>query len=294
MKGTTIFCVLLVLHITIGIRPGYLQDHFTAEPGHWSQWTVCSSYCGRGTKQRTRLCIDGKDLRPCSDEIKRKFPMVYVQNEVCYHHKKCTGGPEDQFGPGPWSQWTACSTSCGRGTRQKTRSCIDQKDLRPCSDEIKQKVSMRYEENKAYVQKEACKQRNCPVDGGWSDWTNWSKCSQSCREGASKGEIGDTQPYRIRSKYCTNPRAAFGGKKCARQEWINVMYYSATGTLVEKGDCESDLPFCPGKEVVNYGHSHGVDKSHHISGPPLLKRGNERRRNTGLDLSPISILNHYG
>jgi len=222
MKGTTIFCVLLVLHITTGIRPGYLQDHFTAEPG-------------------------------------------------------------------PWSQWTACSTSCGRGTRQQTRSCIDQKDLRPCSDEIKRKVGM----FRDYVKKEVCNLRNCPVDGGWSDWTNWSECSQSCREGASKGEIGDTQPYRIRSKYCTNPRAAFGGKKCARQEGINVKYYSATGTLDEKGDCESNLPFCPGTEVV-YGHSHGVDKSHHISGPPLLKRGNERRRNTGLDLSPISILNHYG
>jgi len=157
MKGTTIFCVLLVLHITTGIRPGYLQDHFTAEPGRWSQWTVCSSYCGRGTTQRTRLCIDGKDLRPCSDEIKRKFPMVYVQNKVCYHHKKCTGGPEDQFGPGPWSQWTACSTSCGRGTKQRTRSCVDQKDYnRPCSDEIKRKVKM------TYVDTLACNHEKCP------------------------------------------------------------------------------------------------------------------------------------
>jgi len=220
MKGTTIFCVLLVLHITIGIRPGYLQDHFTAEPGRWSQWTVCSSYCGRGTKQRTRLCIDGKDLRPCSDEIKRKFPMVYVQNEVCYHHKKCTGGPEDQFGPGPWSQWTACSTSCGRGTRQRTRSCVDQKDYnRPCSDEIKRKVKM------TYVDTLACNHEKCPE------------------------------------------------KEVVVHDEGHVWY-----------------PQIFHQKIVH-------DEGYQVPAiePPLqLKRGNEIRRNSGLDLSPISILNHYG
>ena len=43
------------------------------------------------------------------------------------------------------------------------------------------------------------------VHGGYSPWSNWGVCSKSCD--------GGTQ---IRSRTCTNPRPAHGGKDCKK------------------------------------------------------------------------------
>ncbi|XP_022084521.1 sushi, von Willebrand factor type A, EGF and pentraxin domain-containing protein 1-like [Acanthaster planci] len=48
---------------------------------------------------------------------------------------------------------------------------------------------------------QACELRR--VDGGWSEWTEWSDCSRSCE--------GGTQ---TRRRSCTNPRPAYGGSTC--------------------------------------------------------------------------------
>jgi len=44
---------------------------------------------------------------------------------------------------------------------------------------------------------------NDPVDGGWSDFGEWSECSAECGGGAQ-----------TRTKTCTNPVSANGGKEC--------------------------------------------------------------------------------
>lgn len=41
------------------------------------------------------------------------------------------------------------------------------------------------------------------VDGGWSDWGNWTRCSVTCRNGTQ-----------IRTRTCTNPPPQFNGKEC--------------------------------------------------------------------------------
>ena len=41
------------------------------------------------------------------------------------------------------------------------------------------------------------------VDGKWSGWAGWSRCSVSCGGGK-----------RSRTKPCTNPAPAYGGKTC--------------------------------------------------------------------------------
>ena len=42
-----------------------------------------------------------------------------------------------------------------------------------------------------------------PVNGGWSSFSAWSKCSKSCGGGSQ-----------VRVRSCTNPPPANGGKSC--------------------------------------------------------------------------------
>lgn len=44
---------------------------------------------------------------------------------------------------------------------------------------------------------------NFPVDGQWSNWSNWGPCSKTCNYGV-----------RTRSRTCNNPAPAHGGKPC--------------------------------------------------------------------------------
>ena len=59
------------------------------------------------------------------------------------------------------------------------------------------------------------------VDGSWSEWRSWSVCTRSCGEGTQ-----------TRSRTCSNPRPAHGGRRCL-------------GSPAEKRSCNTNG--CPGK-----------------------------------------------
>uniref|UniRef100_A0A8C4X5W9 Sema domain-containing protein n=1 Tax=Erpetoichthys calabaricus TaxID=27687 RepID=A0A8C4X5W9_ERPCA len=91
-----------------------------------------------------------------------------------------------------WSAWSQCSRDCNRGIRSRKRVCNNPEPKyggMPCLG-----PSLEYQE---------CNITPCPVDGDWSCWSTWSKCSVTCGGG-----------HYMRTRTCTNPAPAYGGDIC--------------------------------------------------------------------------------
>ncbi|XP_042187612.1 adhesion G protein-coupled receptor B1 [Callorhinchus milii] len=142
----------------------------------WSPWSLCSSTCGRGHRDRTRSCIQPQfGGNPCEGPEKQtKFCNI----ALC----PVDGNWND------WSSWSQCSASCSNGTQQRTRECNG--------------PSFGGAECQGYwSENRPCFLRKCPVDGKWQKWTSWESCTKTCDGGKQR-----------RERICTGP--FFGGLQC--------------------------------------------------------------------------------
>ncbi|NWT15620.1 HMCN1 protein, partial [Vireo altiloquus] len=149
----------------------------------WGPWGPCSTTCGKGTQTRPRLCASPA---PAHGGLPCRGPDTQLQ--LC-HRRRC---PVDGKWS-PWSSWSACSVSCGGGSRQRTRHC---------SDPAPQFGGHKCEGSD--IRMDFCNSDPCPVHGNWGPWSSWGTCSRTCNGG---------QARRYRS--CDNPRPASGGRACA-------------------------------------------------------------------------------
>ncbi|XP_023559876.1 hemicentin-1 [Octodon degus] len=155
-------------------------------PGGWSSWQPwgeCSKSCGEGTQMRTRLCNN-----PPPSFGGSYCGGAETQMRVC-NERHC---PVDGRWS-PWGSWSACSVSCGGGTRQRTRDC---------SDPVPQYGGSKCEGSD--IQSDFCNTDPCPIHGNWSPWSSWGTCSRTCNGGQMR-----------RYRTCDNPRPSNGGRACA-------------------------------------------------------------------------------
>ncbi|XP_074624581.1 SCO-spondin-like isoform X5 [Acropora palmata] len=164
---------------TCNLRPCPVHGNWSA----WRPWGPCSQSCSGGTQTRYRYCNNPRPAYggdPC--------PGARSETRMCNQDRPCPvrGGWAD------WGRWDACPVTCGRGIRRRFRSCT-----RPppsnggasCSGESRQ----------IYL----CYRGSCPVDGQWSVWERWSRCSRTCNGGT-----------KTRYRSCSRPRPSNGGKPC--------------------------------------------------------------------------------
>ncbi|CAG0917811.1 unnamed protein product [Notodromas monacha] len=123
-----------------------------------------------------------------------------------------------------WSEWSTCAQNYNwenevwqpAGQRAaRGHSCL-------CRSRFCSKSSLRTDTTACTGH--SIEVTNCTVDGGWTPWSEWSPCSQTC--GIA---------HKTRRRFCTNPPPAFGGKACAGKdtEDAQCMIPPCPSTLIE-------------------------------------------------------------
>ncbi|XP_058945108.1 coadhesin isoform X2 [Pocillopora verrucosa] len=171
----------------------------------WGYWNKCSVTCGGGTQKRSRSCTN---------------PPAAHGGKTCAGLKDMTQNCNDDIlcpvngGWTPWGDWDQCSATCGNGTQKRSRSCTNpptahggkrcagpKEMTQNCNDDVL-----------------------CPVNGGWTMWGEWDKCSATCGGGTQK-----------RSRSCTNPPTAHGGKTCTGPKEMTQICNNDVGCPVNGG-----------------------------------------------------------
>uniref|UniRef100_A0A3B1J403 Sema domain-containing protein n=1 Tax=Astyanax mexicanus TaxID=7994 RepID=A0A3B1J403_ASTMX len=168
----------------------------------WTPWTpVNISDNGGHYEQRFRYTCKARVAEPGLLEVGRqRIEMRYCSSDGStgcstdgdlLRSGRITGLTVNG-GWSAWSSWSQCSRDCSSGIRSRKRTCTNPKPkyggtscLGPAQE---------YQE---------CNTTPCPVDGSWSCWSPWSKCSVTCGGG-----------HYIRTRTCSNPPPAYGGDIC--------------------------------------------------------------------------------
>uniref|UniRef100_A0A8C7U568 Spondin-1 n=1 Tax=Oncorhynchus mykiss TaxID=8022 RepID=A0A8C7U568_ONCMY len=143
----------------------------------WGEWDSCSATCGLGMKRRERMVkMPPPDGSICGAEV--------LEVEKCMM-------PECHTIPcmlSPWSDWSDCSVTCGKGMRTRQRVLKSPVELGECIEDLDQV--------------EKCMLPECPTDCMVSEWTEWSECNKSC----GKGHMIRTRIVKLEPQ--------FGGDSC--------------------------------------------------------------------------------
>jgi len=144
----------------------------------WSSWTECTASCDTGTTERGRdFKVEAKHGGfPCQGNT---IEVKDCNTQKCPVHCKL----------GDWSEWTACSQTCGGGNSTRERDVQVQAKFGGTECQGHKNDSV------------ACNTQPCPVDCEWHEWSTWTDCTATCGLGS-----------RTRSR--DKKDAAHGGVEC--------------------------------------------------------------------------------
>ncbi|KAM9391749.1 properdin-like [Pholidichthys leucotaenia] len=162
----------------------------------WSSWGECSASCipqGQApVRTRHRSC---SNPAPSSAPPGQDCEGSKSQTENCNHLPHC---PVDGIW-GSWSSFAPCSVTCGVGIEVSLRQCNN-----PAPKHGGLACSGSSRKTRICSRKE-----HCPVDGMWSDWSEWQKCKYPGSRNINCEKIGGSQ---IRYRRCLHQD--YNGSMC--------------------------------------------------------------------------------
>eukprot|EP01127_Copromyxa_protea_P010250 TRINITY_DN2485_c0_g1_i1.p1 TRINITY_DN2485_c0_g1~~TRINITY_DN2485_c0_g1_i1.p1 ORF type:complete len:1772 (+),score=339.78 TRINITY_DN2485_c0_g1_i1:19-5334(+) len=208
----------------------YMTELCNTEPcaadcqwGAWSAWGVCTQQCGSGSQTATRSIVkqgtEGGSL--CNPNDSAKFQDCNTQ--------PCTDQPDVDCVWSTWTEWGACSPSCGPGTTQRYRTVKTQSSGKgKTCDSVDSTDFM------------DCNAGPCVGDCVWGEWGAWGTCDKTC----GTGFLTRTRPVKTPATGdgSCNPNLAHEGKVCNTQpcdcawtewgEWGQCSKTCAGGTKI--------------------------------------------------------------
>ncbi|WAR23497.1 SSPO-like protein [Mya arenaria] len=201
----------------------------------WGPWAECNVSCGGGVALRSRLChepLHGGDT--CEGEAEEVM--------TCNEHTCAVDGVWQA-----WSNWTECTLTCGTGSKHRNRVCdgpyLGGNDCDGPVEEVKD-----------------CNTHLCPMDGVFSEWSEWSECSHSCGRGNTFRNRTCYGPYNggapcegpaFETEYCNPASCPVHGVWNPWQVWSECSVTCANGTRERNRTC--DGPFFGGDECNGDG-----------------------------------------
>ncbi|KAL9969177.1 hypothetical protein ACROYT_G021362 [Oculina patagonica] len=122
-----------------------------------------------------------------------------------------------------WTEWSECSATCGGGVRWHSRTCNNPEPKNKGKTCTEQELG-------PSVESGYCNTQDCPVPGGYTDWSEWGECSVTCGGGVQK-----------RTRTCTSPPPSGGGPTCIEQNLGPAEEEQECNT--QDCECKDVLPF---------------------------------------------------
>ncbi|XP_020284534.1 spondin-1 isoform X2 [Pseudomyrmex gracilis] len=160
-----------------------LADTEACKVTSWAEWGPCSVTCGTGTQLRQRQFYDEAAANA------NKCNTLVTDRKVCYNPQNphCNGRRgglvnTDKCKLSEWTDWSSCSSSCGEGSKTRSRNFRLRKYRKYCRAEpngpqLQQSIDC---ENAPCNGEDP--EEKCPKDR-YSEWSMWSPCSSSCGPG---------------------------------------------------------------------------------------------------------------
>ncbi|XP_014483315.1 PREDICTED: spondin-1 [Dinoponera quadriceps] len=182
----------------------------------WGEWSPCTVTCGKGALLRQR------QYRNEALAIANKCETRLTDRSTCYntnllncaisdHHDSVLNDEKCELSE--WSSWTTCSSTCGQGSKTRSRIFIQKQHRKkcmtasgrtrleqtmecenePCEDEDSEEVREDMNHSEDYVKDYGERAdgngevmedwlQKC-VNDHYTEWSMWSPCSSSCGPG---------------------------------------------------------------------------------------------------------------
>ncbi|CAH8635879.1 unnamed protein product [Heterobilharzia americana] len=211
---------------------------------NWSPWSKCTATCGSTEKHRFRACVGAFTRHSHKQEIQESISKSCSSIKRAHDSVETVPCPISRLCPivgggwGDWSEFSACSVTCGVGKRIRRRQC---NRPRPeggglyCQGSDFQEVISNVT-CEGYVP--------CPQTG---QWCPWSPVVQQCTHNCGLHGMG------LRLRRCACPKPSHGGSDC------KIPPEAAEIANYERAKASSNSPDAPkGFEIETIAKGEGL------------------------------------